>query len=272
MLGRRSAVGLLAFASSSSTASGGRDQSTPMVDPEHPLRDRRHRRSAVLLPARFVHRLPRLRLVHDAADERDGCVRDGQAVDVEVRLSRGPQRDDALHVPAHRPVRLLITSRDVIHSFFVPDFRMKQDALPGRYTETWFEATSPGSYQVLCAEYCGTWHSQMRGEVVVMPPAEFDAGWRAAARGRRTAVDTGGDDGGELRGTHRRARASGSRGRRAASSATRVDGTPHIGPTLLDLYHRNETLENGQTVVADEAYLTESMMDPRGKSWPATSR
>src|SRR6185295_14180196 len=73
----------------------------------------------------------------------------------------GPSEINELHVPAGRPVRLLLTSRDVVHSFFVPDFRIKMDVLPGRYTEAWFEATKPGRYQILCAEYCGTWHSQM---------------------------------------------------------------------------------------------------------------
>ena len=103
----------------------------------------------------------------------------------------GPNAIGTLHVPANRPVRLLLTSRDVIHSFFVPDFRIKMDVLPGRYTETWFEATKPGRYQILCTEYCGTWHSQMWGEVVVMPPAEFDelddpaAGRAGRPRGHR---------------------------------------------------------------------------------------
>ncbi len=73
----------------------------------------------------------------------------------------GPNTIGVLHVPANRPVRLLLTSRDVIHSFFVPAFRLKQDVLPGRYTETWFQATKPGRYQVLCAEYCGTQHCKM---------------------------------------------------------------------------------------------------------------
>ena len=86
----------------------------------------------------------------------------------------GPNAIGTLHVPANRPVRLLMTSRDVIHSFFVPDFRIKQDVIPGRYTETWFEATKPGRYQILCTQYCGTWHSQMWGEVVVMDGPEFD--------------------------------------------------------------------------------------------------
>ena len=107
----------------------------------------------------------------------------------------GPNAIGTLHVPANRPVRLLMTSRDVLHSFFVPDFRIKQDVLPGRYTETWFEATKPGRYQVLCAEYCGTWHSQMWGEVVVMPARRIrrldgrpEGGPRRAGRHRRATT------------------------------------------------------------------------------------
>ena len=95
----------------------------------------------------------------------------------------GPNAIGTLHVPANRPVRLLMTSRDVLHAFYVPDFRIKQDVLPGRYTETWFEATKPGRYQIMCAEYCGTWHSQMWGEVVVMPAADFDV-WMAEQKAR----------------------------------------------------------------------------------------
>src|SRR5262249_20360715 len=78
------------------------------------------------------------------------------------------------YVPAHRPIKLIMTSRDVIHSFFVPEFRIKQDVIPGRYTTAWFEATEPGTYQILCAEYCGTSHSTMRGEVVVLEPSDYE--------------------------------------------------------------------------------------------------
>jgi cytochrome c oxidase subunit II len=176
----------------------------------------------------------------------------------------GPNAIGTIHVPANRPVRLLMTSRDVIHSFYVPDFRIKQDVLPGRYTETWFEATKPGRYQILCAEYCGTWHSQMWGEVVVMPGPEFDA-WMAQQReGLANRVDSGGDDGGNFRGSlveygKRIAMAQG------CVKCHSLDGEPHIGPTWLDLYRRRETLDNGQVVIADEAYLTDSMIDPRGK-------
>jgi cytochrome c oxidase subunit 2 len=176
----------------------------------------------------------------------------------------GPNAVGTLHVPANRPVRLLMTSRDVIHSFFVPDFRIKMDVLPGRYTEAWFEATKPGRYQILCAEYCGTWHSQMWGEVVVMPPAEFDTWLANQKTGLADRVDSGGDDGPTFHGTiveygKKVAMAQG------CLKCHSLTGEPHIGPTWLDLYHRRETLETGETVIADEGYLTESMIDPRAK-------
>jgi cytochrome c oxidase subunit 2 len=91
----------------------------------------------------------------------------------------------SLYIPTARPVRLLLTSRDVIHSFFVPDFRIKQDALPGRYTTAWFEVKEPGTHQVLCAEYCGTGHSVMRAQVVALDPSDY-ARWLAA--GNSTGV------------------------------------------------------------------------------------
>ena len=156
-----------------------------------------------------------------------------------------------LYVPAGQPVRLLLTSRDVIHSFFVPDFRLKKDALPGRYTETWFEAPRPGKHEVLCAEYCGLDHSQMRAEVVVLSPADF-AAWRGrettpvpheplAARGEVVAAQLG------------------------CLECHTLDGTPHIGPSWKGMFGRDELLSDGQRVRVDEAYLTESMMEPNLK-------
>jgi cytochrome c oxidase subunit II len=177
----------------------------------------------------------------------------------------GPNAIGTLHVPANRPVRLLMTSRDVIHSFFVPDFRIKQDVIPGRYTETWFEATKPGRYQVLCTQYCGTWHSQMWAEIVVMDGPAFDLWMLEQRKGLLSArVDSGGDDGPSFHGSiveygKRIAMAQG------CVKCHSLDGEPHIGPTWLDLYNKTETLENGETIVADEAYLTDSMIDPRGK-------
>jgi cytochrome c oxidase subunit 2 len=169
----------------------------------------------------------------------------------------GPNGMDVLRVPAGRPVRLLITSRDVIHSFYVPDFRLKQDAVPGRYTQTWFKASGPGRHQVFG-------HSAMLAEVIAMEPTEYDA-W--VAESRRSTVAAAQDSPDE------RADPVASlpeQGRRLAAEygcfkCHTVDGTRHIGPTWLDLYRKAEKLQDGSTVVADEAYLTESMMDPAAK-------
>jgi cytochrome c oxidase subunit 2 len=176
----------------------------------------------------------------------------------------GPNGVDVLRVPAGRPVRLLITSRDVIHSFFIPDFRIKQDAVPGRYTQTWFTATGPGRHQVFCAEYCGIGHSAMLAEIIAMEPAEYDA-WLAESR-RNTVLAA--QDLGEERLDPRTSLAE--NGRRLAAQygcfkCHTVDGTRHIGPTWLDLYRKTEKMQDGARIIADEAYLTESMMDPAAK-------
>jgi cytochrome c oxidase subunit 2 len=175
----------------------------------------------------------------------------------------GPNAIDVLRIPAGRPVRLLITSRDVIHSFYVPAMRVKMDAVPGRYTQTWFTAEKPGRYEIFCTEYCGLGHSSMLGEVVVMPQGEFDAWMAEQRRGLASAQDAGSVAGERV--------LTGSsvvdEGRRVASEqgcmkCHSIDGSRHIGPPWNDLYLRNEKLQDGKTVVADEAYLTKSMMDP----------
>jgi cytochrome c oxidase subunit 2 len=175
----------------------------------------------------------------------------------------GPNGVDVLRVPAHRPVRLLMTSRDVIHSFYVPEFRIKRDVLPGRYTQAWFEVIAPGSYQILCAEYCGTGHSVMRGEIIAMEPTDYDAWLAETKRGLALRRDM----------SVPAPKPQGSmpdQGRQLALKfecfrCHTVDGTPHIGPSWLGLYGRNEHLDNGQTIFVDEAYITESMMDPMAK-------
>ena len=165
-----------------------------------------------------------------------------------------------------------MTSRDV-HPLAstCPAFRIKQDVLPGRYTETWFEATKPGRYQILCAEYCGTGHSKMLGRGRgACAPEDFDElarrsssarPGRAAQDARRT-TDAGAARAARMVEQGQQAR----RRRRAASSCHSLDGAPHIGPTWLDLYQpRRRRCTTAQTIVADEAYLTESMMDPRAQ-------
>ena len=161
--------------------------------------------------------------------------------------AEGQREINELHVPVGRDVKLIMTSQDVIHSFFVPAFRIKQDVLPGRYTVAWFRATKPGVYHLFCAEYCGTQHSGMVGSVIVMEPAQYEAwmsGGHDAARFPRPAEDfcrTGLFHLPPLR--CRRAAARICR----ESSASRCD------------------LADGRTVMADENYIRECILDPGAK-------
>ena len=177
--------------------------------------------------------------------------------------SGGPNAVDTLRVPVGRPVRLLITSRDVIHSFFVPALRLKMDAVPGRYTQSWFTANKPGRYEIFCAEYCGMGHSAMLGELVVLPAAEFDT-WLADQRRGDKAVAQDSASTGETVLAAGNLVADGERvaAEQGCLKCHSVDGSRHIGPTWVDLYLRQEKLADGRIIVADEAYLTRSMMDP----------
>ena len=157
----------------------------------------------------------------------------------------GVREIDELHVPRGVPVKLLLTSQDVIHSFFVPAFRVKQDVLPGRYTLLWFTATETGRFHLFCAEYCGTDHAGMRGGVVVMEPADF-ARWLAA---QPPGTDM------EQRGAAL-FRALGCSGCHGASAAVRA-------PDLAGVYGRPVPLADGTTVVADDRYLRDSILDPK---------
>ncbi len=175
----------------------------------------------------------------------------------------GPSSLDVMRVPAGRPVRLLITSRDVIHSLFIPALRLKQDALPGRYTDAWFQADTPGRYEIFCTEYCGLNHSGMRAEMVVMPAADFDAWMAQQRRGVTVAQDSNPIPAEQVVAGSNLIR----EGERVAAEqgclkCHSVDGSRHIGPSWVNLYGRAEKLQTGKTVVADEAYLTKSMMDP----------
>jgi cytochrome c oxidase subunit 2 len=154
---------------------------------------------------------------------------------------------DVLTVPVHRPVKLIMTSRDVIHSFYVPAFRMKQDVVPGRYYTAWFEAQQTGEFTIDCAEYCGVSHSRMLGRVRVLSQPDY-ARWLErpetgdlAERGRDIAA------------------------KRGCLSCHTLDGQPHIGPSWAGLYDAPVRLSDGTTVTADVAYLTRSMMDPQAQ-------
>ncbi len=159
--------------------------------------------------------------------------------------SNGRREIDELHVPLGQPVRLVMTSQDVIHSFFVPAFRIKQDVLPGRYTTIWFTPTKAGEFHLFCAEYCGTNHAGMRGRIVVMPPAQFAAWLQAGATQPGMAAR-----GFELY-------------RRYGCSGCHEAGSSVHAPDLHGLLGRRVHLQDGRTIVADEAYVRDSVLLPK---------
>ncbi len=172
---------------------------------------------------------------------------------------------DVLYVPVGQPIRLLLTSRDVIHSFWVPAFRIKQDAVPGTYTSVWFEATRAGAYQVMCAQMCGPGHSRMWAQIVVLDVDDY-AKWRSGSPPEvaRAAIGFLNDASQPAPDT---TISLADEGRRAATTFAclkchTIDGQPHIGPTWLGLYGSQELMQDGSRVIVDEAYITQSMMDP----------
>jgi cytochrome c oxidase subunit II len=158
----------------------------------------------------------------------------------------GGQREiDELHVPAGRPIKLIMTSQDVIHSFFMPVFRIKQDVLPGRYTILWFTADKPGDYHVFCTQYCGTDHARMIGHVVVMQPAAFER-WLSSGNASQSMAAEGAA----------RFRQYGCSGCHGASASVHA-------PKLEGLFGRRVPLSDGSSVIADERYIHDSVMLPR---------
>jgi cytochrome c oxidase subunit 2 len=159
--------------------------------------------------------------------------------------------DSNLHVPVDRPVRLVMTSADVIHSLYVPAFRIKADVVPGRYSKAWFEATEPGSYELFCAEYCGTSHSDMIAQVVVHPAGEFETWLDKASNFLETMSPV--DAGRKLYQV------------RGCQQCHSVDGSGKTGPTLLGLYGADRLFADGSRTVADENYIRESILEPMSR-------
>ena len=140
-----------------------------------------------------------------------------------------------------------MTSEDVIHSFYIPAFRIKKDVLPGRYTSEWFEATKPGKYHLFCAEYCGTRHSQMIGSVYAMEPQDYEQ-WLSGAPAGETPEAAGKKLFESMRCDTCHTEASGAR-----------------GPSLAGIFGRKVELKDGNTVVANEDYIRESILRPLAK-------
>jgi cytochrome c oxidase subunit 2 len=158
----------------------------------------------------------------------------------------GQREINRLHVPRGRPVQVLLISEDVIHSFFVPAFRVHMDVLPNRYTSVWFEATKVGTYHLFCSQYCGTNHAGMIGEVEVMEPADFDRWLQASAEGSMAL-----------------------QGRKVllkyrCLSCHSADAGARA-PVLEGLYGKRIQLSDGRLVTADDAYLRESVLEPSAR-------
>jgi cytochrome c oxidase subunit 2 len=178
----------------------------------------------------------------------------------------GQREINELHVPLGRKVRLTMIAQDVIHSFYVPAFRVKRDVVPGRYTTLWFEATKTGSFHLFCAEYCGTEHSGMVGQVVVMEPRQYQD-WLS-----QRPLDLEHPIPEHITGDTAVAEAPSlaSEGESLFQSLVcanchRMDGSGP-GPSLANLFGSEVQLASGETVVADEQYIRRSIIDPNAQT------
>ena len=159
----------------------------------------------------------------------------------------GQREINELHIPAGQPIKITLSSEDALHSLYFPAFRTKIDAIPGRYTELWFEAQTPGQYHIFCAEYCGTNHSGMIGTVTVLEPAKYQA-WLQGGSNDGTLAQRGAKLFTDL-----------------ACSTCHLDSGQGRGPTLADIVGTTVALQDGSSVVVDEAYLRESILNSQAK-------
>ena len=158
----------------------------------------------------------------------------------------GQREINTLHVPVGQDIKLVMTSEDVIHSFYVPAFRIKVDVLPDRYSTLWFKATEIGTYHLFCAEYCGTGHSLMRGDIIVMTGADYQA-WLAGGPQQSPA-----QQGAQLF-------------QQLGCDACHRSDSLARAPSLAGLYGQPVHLSNGQTITADDNYIRESILNPSAK-------
>ncbi len=156
----------------------------------------------------------------------------------------GQHEINSLHVPTGRPVQLTMISQDVFHSFSIPEFRVKREVVPGRYSTVWFNATTPGTYHLFCTQYCGTQHSGMIGDIVALTPEDYEKWTQQSTSGMSLAQN------GE--------RLFASMGCNACHNGTAAAR----GPSLAGVYGSHLTLSNGSQVLVNEAYLRDSILNP----------
>lgn len=162
-----------------------------------------------------------------------------------MQHSSGQREINELHVPVHRKIKLTMTTEDALHSFFVPAFRTKADLVPGRYTYLWFEATEAGEYHLFCAEYCGLNHSGMIGKVIVMEQRDFD-NWLSGNVSGQTPVEAGKD----------------LFTNKLGCASCHAGGADQRGAKLEGIFNKEVKLVGGSTVIADEAYIRDSILNP----------
>ncbi len=163
----------------------------------------------------------------------------------------GSNSINELVVPVDQPVKLLMSSDDVIHSFYVPQFRIKQDVVPNRYTVAWFEASRTGEFDIYCAEFCGDSHSEMRGAVRVVSREDY------------TAYLEGGGAQGEAAGVSLVDLGRQLYSSRACNTCHTTDGSASVGPTFRNLYGHEVTMSDGSSITVDENYIRESLLNPQ---------
>ena len=164
-----------------------------------------------------------------------------------IQYPEGGREIDSLHVPVNTPVKLTMASEDVIHSFSIPAFRVRHDVIPGHYDSLWFTATKPGRYRLFCTEYCGNQHANMVGWVEVMEQAAY-ANWSSGAGAQGTLAEQGE----KLFAQY------------GCSTCHLLDQQGRC-PMLRGLYNKPVQLNDGRTVIADDAYIRESILDPNAK-------
>lgn len=178
-----------------------------------------------------------------------------------------------LVVPLGKPIKLVMTSQDVLHSFFIPNFRVKQDVVPGMYTSVWFEPKVAGEHQVFCTEYCGTTHSGMLAKVEVLEPAQYEL-WKANKPYQVTGVKTPSSDllaaaqsSARLANAHLPLPEQGAKlvAAKGCTACHSIDGTAKIGPSYKGIFGHEQELLDGSKVVVDENYIRESIMKPQAK-------